>query len=277
MDKIVFNILDDVFSHDKYSVAGRESEFIYWDRELKNKSLPTFYSHNKIPSITQNITPKENSYGWIFESRAIIPAVYSGVEPFIPNFNKVFTHSSVLLEKFPNCHWIPGGGIWIGGTYGKGEIKIFEKTKLCSMVSSYKTMCDLHRQRLNVASFLHRNSNVDVFGLDRWVPINETLEPYMFSIVVENFQDELYFTEKLLNCFATGTIPIYLGAKNINQKFNIDGIIQINSLLELNQILPTLSKELYESKRASIEDNFERCLQYKSLEDYIFKNYFTNE
>jgi hypothetical protein len=270
MSKVIFNILDDVFSHDKYSVAGRESLCIDWDRSLSNDSNPTFYSHNRM---FNKIINKNNSYGWIFESRGIIPSLYDNVESVLGNFNKVFTHNSIFLKKYNNCFWIPGGGIWIGGTYGNGEIKIGEKNKLCSIVSSMKQMCHLHRYRLDIVRSLN-NSPVDVFGVNGWVPVYETLENYMFSIVIENFQDELYFTEKLLNCFATGTIPIYLGAKNIGEKFNLDGIIQFNTIEELNNIITTISDKLYQDKIDSVKDNFNRCKEFLSIEDYIYKNYF---
>jgi hypothetical protein len=270
VNKVIFNILDDVFSHDKYSVAGRESSYIQWDRTLSNKTNPTFYSHSKM---FDNIIDKNNSYGLLFESKGIIPSLYDKVEPILNKFDKVFTHNSVFLKKYNNCLWIPGGGVWIGGDYGKGEIKISEKNKLCSMVSSTKQMCDLHRFRLNIVKSLN-TSIVDVFGIDGWVPIYTTLENYMFSIVVENFQDDLYFTEKLLNCFATGTIPIYFGAKNIGDKFNLNGIIQFGSVEELNRVISTISDRLYYEKLESIKDNFNRCKEFLSIEDYIYKNYF---
>lgn len=274
MDKVTFNLFDDIFSHDQYSVAGRESKFIKWDRDLSNINNPTFYSHNKIPFIDKTISIKEKSYALLFESKSIIPKTYYEVEKFVSKFNKVFTHNSEFLKKYDNCFWIPGGGVWIGGSFGKGEIKIFEKTKICSIVSSQKQMCELHKYRLKVVELV-KNLKVDIFGLESWQPINISLEDYMFSIVVENYQDDLYFTEKILNCFATGTVPIYLGARNIKQKFNIDGIIQFHSLNEINRL--KLDKEVYLSKLEAIKDNFRRCLEYLSIEDYIYTNYFNGE
>lgn len=267
-----FNLIDDLFSHDKYSVAGRDSEYIEWNRHLNDFKIPTFYSHNRMIDIDNLKTLKENSYGLLFESMAIVPFIYSKVENYIPKFKTVFTHNSYFLNKYSNCSWIPGGGIWVGGTYGKGEIGIKEKSKMCSFVSSTKQMCDLHIFRLNLARKLN-NSQVDVFGLDHWRPIHETLDDYMFSIIIENYQDDLYFTEKLLNCFATGTIPIYFGAKNIGKKFNIDGILIFNNTHELKEQLSKLSNELYHKKMKAVEDNFNLCLKYKSLEDYIYKKY----
>jgi len=274
MNKTIFNIIDSVFSHDKYSVAGRESEFIIWDRNLVDKNRPTFYTHNKMSYIKNNLTNKDNSFGLLFESVSITPESYLNSENYINDFNLVFTHSSKLLSKYSNTRWIPGGGIWIGGSYGKGEIKLHNKNKLCSIVSSNKQMCELHKLRLDIANSLRNNKNIDIFGLDNWVPIHLTIEDYMFSIVVENYEDDLYFTEKILNCFATGTIPIYLGAKKISDKFDIEGILQFKNIKELNDILPNLSEDLYKSKLPSVIKNYNLCKEYTSIEDYIYLNYF---
>ena len=96
----------------------------------------------------------------------------------------------------------------------------------------------------------------------------------MFSIVVENYQDELYFTEKILNCFATGTIPIYFGAKNIDNKFNGGGILTFKSIEELTEILKSLNQDFYKDKKTFIKDNFEKVQEYLSIEDYIYTKYF---
>jgi len=284
MNKITWNILDGHFAHDKYAVAGRDAEHIVWDRELKDLNKPTFYSHMEMFKIDKINTNKENSYGLIIESRGIELRTYSSVESLIPKFNKVFTHNSDFLKKYKNCKWIPGGGIWVGGRedapHGEGEIKIQEKNKLCSMVSSDKQMCRLHITRLQLLNYLKDNNKVDKFlggggpNTNGWIPIFRSLKDYMFSIVVENFIDDLYFTEKLLNCFATGVIPIYLGAKNIHTVFNKNGIMQFDSLEKLNEILNKISPEEYYSRINAIEENYEKCLQFKSIEDYIYKTYF---
>ena len=288
MSKVIWNVLDGHFAHDKYSVAGRDSEHVDWDRELNNLDNPTFYSHMKMFKINELNTPKENSYGLIFESRGIDLQTYGSIESLIPKFNKVFTHNSEYLKKYENCKWIPGGGIWVGGRsdapHGEGEIKIQEKTKLCSMVSSTKQMCVGHLTRLGMMNLLKDNAKVDKFlggggpGQEGWIPIFKSLKDYMFSIVIENYVDDLYITERILNCFATGTIPIYLGATNIKEIFNENGIIQLNNIKsteEFYDLFKKLSNEDYYSRMDAIKDNFNRCLKYKSLEDYIYNTYFT--
>jgi hypothetical protein len=287
MSKVTWNVLDGHFAHDKYSVAGRDSEYINWDRELKDLDNPTFYSHMEMFKINKLNTPKENSYGLIFESRGIDLQTYGSIESLIPKFNKVFTHNSEYLKKYENCKWIPGGGIWVGGRsdapHGEGEIKIQEKTKLCSMVSSNKQMCRGHLTRLGIMNLLKDNAKVDKFlggggpGQEGWIPIFRSLKDYMFSIVIENYVDDLYITERILNCFATGTIPIYLGAPNIASIFNEKGIIQLinfPSIEEFNNMINNLTADFYYERMGAIQENFESCKQYKSIEDYIYKIYF---
>jgi len=289
MSKVTWNVLDGHFAHDKYSVAGRDAEYVNWDRELKNLDNPTFYSHMEMFKIDKLNTPKENSYGLIFESRGIELQTYSSVESLIPKFNKVFTHNSEYLKKYENCKWIPGGGIWVGGRadtpHAEGEIKIQEKSKLCSIVSSNKQMCRGHLTRLGIMNLVHHNNKIDkFFGVggptdnSGWIPIFRSLKDYMFSIVIENYVDDLYITEKILNCFATGTIPIYLGSPNIGSIFNENGIIQLNNIKsteEFHDLFKKLSNEDYYSRMDAIKDNFNRCLKYKSIEDYIYNTYFT--
>ena len=287
--KKVFNLIDGHFANDKYSVAGRDSEYVNWDRNLTNLDNPTFYSHMEMFKIDQLNTPKENSYVLIFESRGIDLQTYSSVESLIPKFNKVFTHNSEYLKKYENCKWIPGGGICVGGRkdfpHSEGEIGIQEKTKLCSMVSSNKQLCKGHLNRLHIMNIIKDNSKVDkFFGIggpsdnSGWIPIFRSLKDYMFSIVIENYVDDLYITERILNCFATGTIPIYLGAPNIGSIFNEKGIIQLVNLPtieEFNNMINNLTPDFYYERMDAIKENFERCKQYKSIEDYIYLNYLS--
>ena len=88
----------------------------------------------------------------------------------------------------------------------------------------------------------------------------------MFSVAIENGQYETYFTEKLLDCFATGTIPVYLGAPDIGEHFNKDGIIDLTEEFDV-------SEEIYHSKMDAIKDNLERAKEMEVLEDYLYLRY----
>lgn len=78
-----------------------------------------------------------------------------------------------------------------------------------------------------------------------------------------------YFTEKILDCFATGTIPIYLGTKNIGNYFDSNGIITYTDDFDIKSLTP----ELYYSKMESINNNFERVKEYEIPEDMMYQKY----
>ena len=67
---------------------------------------------------------------------------------------------------------------------------------------------------------------------------------------------DYYFTEKLLDCFLSGTIPIYWGCPSIGDFFNTKGMIIFDDLLELKDKLKMCTKEYYENNRQPIEQYF---------------------
>lgn len=128
-----------------------------------------------------------------------------------------------------------------------------------------------------MAKKLINYENVDVFGLSKWVHINQTLDDYMYSIVIENNFTENYFTEKLLNCFAVGTVPIYLGCTNIDKYFNGTGIIRISRWTNIKEVINKLSEEDYYARIEAIRENLDRCRQYEIIEDFIYTKYFKDK
>jgi hypothetical protein len=78
-------------------------------------------------------------------------------------------------------------------------------------------------------------------------------------------------TEKLLDCFLTGTIPVYMGTRHTENYFDSEGIIYFEGDENLPDILNSLSKELYESKIESVNKNFDLAKQYMFPEQIIQK------
>ena len=145
------------------------------------------------------------------------------------------------------------------------------------MVSSRKKSCSLHRFRYHLAKKLSRTQIVDVYGVNKWVHINSTIDDYMFSIVIENNAINNYFTEKLLNCFAVGTIPIYLGCQNIDSFFDPDGIIQFGRWTNFKRLLRGLDSEAYHCRINAVKKNYDKCRQYEILEDFIYEKYLVGQ
>ena len=97
----------------------------------------------------------------------------------------------------------------------------------------------------------------------------ESLKDYMFSIVIENSIESDYFTEKILDCFLSGTIPVYVGSKTTSQYFDENGIIYFEGDEDLPEILNKLNSELYVSKLESVKSNFELAKKYMFPEQLI--------
>lgn len=250
-------------------VANVKPKYFEWDRKI-NRGEPTVFTH-RTAHLTSGFTNKK--YLVLWEStellRDILPT--GKILEYADNFDTIFTHNSTVLE-LPHAKWIPGGGIWIGG-YGGGQIKIYDKSKKISLVSSRKNMCELHRFRTRLCQCLR----VDVMGtiVNKPIKIIESLRDYHYSIIIENNIDDLYFTEKLLNCFATGTIPIYLGATSINTIFDGRGIISVNEL-GMDKAIEMATEDYYYDNLEAIKNNFEICQKFRCIEDYIWENYGFN-
>jgi len=66
-------------------------------------------------------------------------------------------------------------------------------------------------------------------------------------------------TEKILDCFLTGTIPIYYGCPNVNDVFDINGIYTFKTKDELSVIIENIHKNghlIYNEKKQYILNNF---------------------
>ena len=112
---------------------------------------------------------------------------------------------------------------------------------------------------------------IDVFGEGRNPIIHkeEGLSEYYFSIVFENDLTKDYFSEKVLDCFALKTIPIYYGIKSLGKYFDENGVIWFD---QFN--LKDLSKDLYYKKIDAVERNYQRIRELKLPEDVILDKIF---
>jgi hypothetical protein len=147
--------------------------------------------------------------------------------------------------------------------------EIYPKTKLVSMIASNKVMCQEHLYRQEMVK--KYSSQCDHFGrgYNEIENKEDGLKDYCFSFALENATYSNMFTEKITDCFMTGTIPIYYGIENIGDYFNPDGIIMLTDDFEIKN----LSLDLYNSKLESVEENLRLSMDLPLAEDYICKNF----
>jgi len=136
------------------------------------------------------------------------------------------------------------------------------------MICSDKTKTDLQKFRLNYANTNSDKIDLYAHAFKSISQKDDGFKDYMFSVCIENDESDTYFTEKILDAFATGTIPIYKGTKKIVNYFNEDGIIFLDDVK-----IEDLTPEYYNSKQNAILDNYTRVLQFNVLENWMYNQY----
>ena len=104
----------------------------------------------------------------------------------------------------------------------------------------------------------------------------EGLKDYKFSIAIENSYADNECSEKISDCFLTGTIPIYYGTPNIGDYFDMDGIFTFTTNEELEDIIRDIIEngdKIYDSRKKSIKNNYELAIKYTLNSDQIFNQY----
>lgn len=268
---IKVNLRDQNFiPFDKSSCHTATNKYIEWVTSNEPVSKCCFITDMCLGDV-QRATGVKRKIAWILEPRSIHPHVYNWIERNNKLFDFVLTFDAQLINRGENYLYYPHGRCWVNNY--NNEVK----TKLCSIFASTKSYTFGHKLRHQIIDRYNHTHNIDCFGgyVKRKLTNKEDgLNEYYFSIAIENAILPGYWTEKLLDCFATKTIPIYYGdASSVNKYFNPDGIIYFNNIDELNDILNNATPEYYKQKEQAVLDNFNRFEQYRIPEDWIYINY----
>lgn len=260
-------------------IGTTRSRRILWDRyDFEQKTH--FYSHN---SMLQTMGKPNKRYGTLVESESIVPDDYlifekhKGLEK---DFDLIFTYNAKILDTISNARFVPFcAQIWnesfvVDDLYAK-------KTKNISILSSDKLMCELHKFRFDLAHQCKRENLADTFGTfdgGKLVHIADTLTDYRYTICIENDIQPYFFTERLTSALAAQTIPIYLGATQIDKFFNPEGIIKITTKSDIKEVLKQCTKKEYERRLPAVLDNYKRVMaQYTSKTDFIYEYVVNNK
>ena len=275
-----FKLLNDTFIHltngnKGYTTHGKESKYIKWIHEGEGKQQltfnnltpddETFYVDRFIPAGLQDNVSKKK-YAILLECCWILNPLFeeikNNLDAYVNAYEKIFTWNEELCELHEKFCWIPGNGSWIR------EPQIYPKNKLVSIIASNKSHLPGHQQRMHMLEQLKDYAPLFGRGFNEVEYKEEALADYMFSVAIENADD--WFTEKILDCFLTGTVPIYYGTPSISKWFNPDGIIFLEDGFDIEE----LDEDLYKSMEPAIKDNFERAMKMEMLEDFIWETYF---
>lgn len=218
-----------------------------WYRGDKNSDI-----HLGINSLNFNFSSTAKKVLILTEPIAVIPKLYSIFDDkeILNKLDIIGTHHKRFCDGKKVVYINPPAPSWIHLP------KIYPKSKLCSIIASSKNSAPGHKIRLNLLKNLM--GSIDKFG-SGINPIETKeigLANYCFSFAIENCSEPGYYTEKILDCFLTGTVPIYWGDSMIENIFDRNGIIFYN---EMNYSDITFDK--YNSIKESINNNFIKALE----------------
>lgn len=266
-NKIIVKIYDHSFVGVKSFSYKNEPKYIQWYRGNDYHEI-SFFTDMDLFDVDKS--DSKIKIGWLLEPKSIFSYSYDFVKINYDKFDKILTYDKDLLALNDKFVFYPHGGSWIK----EEDFKIYDKSKMCSIIASGKDQTKGQKLRHTVVQSY--KDKMDVMG-HGYRPIDskkEGLCDYRYSIIIENIKQDLYFTEKLIDCLSVGCVPIYYGTEKIGKFFDKRGIIQFDTLDDLYHILnEVISEEDYNSRMEYIKNNLEKCKKYRIAEDWIYLNF----
>jgi len=271
MEKLKVNLIDKSFIKCGPSCGTGESginpKYLEW--RINYKSPITVFTDQ---CLDLPLSDSLYNIAWLLESITISPSLYSNPSKY-DKFDYVLTHDKQLLEVSDKFLFVPVGGHWI---YEKNQ-GLHIKTKMLSIIASYKNQSIGHKLRHEVIS-KYRKQIDGLFGNGYQFIQNKItgLQDYRFHIVIENIQNDYYFSEKLIDALITGCIPIYYGMDSIGDFFDDRGILSFKTMDDLDNIIKNyVNESFYNSikNKGILQNNFNIAKDYLTPEDYMFKYY----
>ena len=267
------NLIDSNIRHIPSFNGYTEPKNITWCRDGKPRKI-TVYSDRYI----YMHPPSENiQIAWLMEPSAINPNSYNHAWLRRHDYDYIISHDINFLNKFPEEKRVfcPGSG----SSLYEYEWQIYSKTKSILTVIGNKKLTEGHKFRYEVAGMFGDSIDILGRGFDSFPPEKraETYAPYRFQIVIHNSAVKDYWTDILLDCFLTGTIPIVWDSGFLGKYFNMEGILTFNTIKQLAFFITEINLDgeaLYDKTCVFVKDNFERAKGWAVVEDYLYDNFF---
>lgn len=221
-------------------------------------------------------------YIWVIESREIDSPLYSLVDCCLDKLRfeckAGFASDSQLLTKAKGFFYPVSIGT-VSDSRGDHLTKTSNYIdKPVKLFCSSKIMCLNHKLRLSMGMYLkkkNQNFNFDLVPTStqsNYPTLRDQLSDCLFCVVIENLVDPYYFTEKIVGCLASKTVPIIYGscAPEING-LDVRGVLTFNSVNELDLLINICDSHKYRELSNSIEHNYRIACgeRYKSLEHQL--------
>jgi hypothetical protein len=273
------NLWDNTFSHletpnGNYSMVHKKvpKNIKYVSKKTNYDGITIFTDHFLHPYYIRSVQSRFK-VGWYIERCEINKTPKTMIGNYINDLDFLMTNDADILKRYPNkTKFVPFGGTWILDE----NYKMHKKSSNVSMIYSKKK--NTHEgYNIRHAAAKKLKNVVDLYGNGSSNPIDlkeQGLQNYKYTIVIENLKKQNYFTEKLVDAFMVGTVPIYWGCPNIGDFFDVNGIITFKNVEELDIIVNNKLKNFYENNIESIAANHNAGRQYAITEDWFYNNIF---
>jgi len=280
--RVKINIRDKNFVGDDSSCHKSNSQYIEWVRTNEPVSDTVILTDLCLQDVYKATSAIKRKVAWILEPKAIHPHVYEWIEKNNRLFDYVLTFDKDLIAKGQNYLYYPHGRCWIDKDFYLQVPK-----KRVSIIASGKDFAPGHKLRHEVINQLAKKHNIDVYGYG-YKPVENKIEAmagYAFSITIENSIQPGYWTEKIVDCFKAGCIPLFWGDKSVEEHFSKDGIVYFNDIQELDKILSSGliesymnwgGDQFYEQSSKMFDGmrlNYSLVEKYRVPEDWMYLNY----
>jgi len=191
-------------------------------------------------------------------------------------FDAIITYDEEVLQKCPNARFMAFGTAWVWD-YDLTTQKQFQVSHLTGfkeITYGHRLRKELHfrQPEIKIPTDFYISQHGGVPNLYGNKILRETKTPMfssMFHFCVENTQQKNCFTEKLIDCLITKTVPIYYGCSNIYDFFDIEGFFIVQSADEMISVANNLTPQDYFSRLDSIQRNYFTAKPYMTLLDRL--------
>lgn len=196
---------------------------------------------------------------WLLEPPHLRPENYWDAYGMRDEFAAILTYDRELIERTDKARFCPFGG----SSIALDDWQLYPKSKLVCMILSDKQTTEGHKLRHSIAARYGHIIDCYGSGVGKWVDHKvDVLKDYKYAVVVESGRRDWYFTEKLIDAFAAGCIPIYWGCPEIYKFFAVGEMGLFSTISELGGILQGLGDNPKPPYR-----NHETAKTYRICED----------
>ncbi len=203
---IYFDVNDNDIRENEYNILISIENIPYWKDILNNyKFINKYgYENKKINLYYYNHISnfQLNKY-----NQPVIPTIYAYIREYL-NESKKINFEKIPFEK-------------------KKNILVINKSKLNNDINDFIKKIEEQQIKLNYID--EHNDEIQFTSCYHSIELLKVFNKYKCILCIENSYQDGYITEKIFNCFLANSIPLYIGAPNINNFINEKSYIDLRS------------------------------------------------